>query len=157
MLPVGNNIATNASTNVVTAYTPRMPDSDNDHVGVNKHHKPYANKREIILSCSHVFHAKCIANFERFLRATVRKHIKFMPKSGLNTYVVYELYLASYLIRRPTMVYLYYFYRKRECVRFAEANTRKRTFALRKMIFKLLLLERYFVDTLVNNNISNGS
>ena len=79
MLPVGNvtthantitNASTNANANVATAYTPRIPDTDSDNTTV-KHHKSYANKREIILSCSHVFHAKCIVNFERFLRATV--------------------------------------------------------------------------------------
>eukprot|EP01032_Pedospumella_encystans_P007574 gene7574-9073_t len=76
MLPVGNvttnantNASTNASTNIATAFTPRIPEADNDNI-IAKHHKSYANKREIILSCSHVFHAKCIANFERFLRAT---------------------------------------------------------------------------------------
>ena len=83
MLPVGN-VTTNASTNaitnanvnanVATAYAPRFSDVDNDIMPV-KHPKSYANKREIILSCSHVFHAKCIANFERFLRATVSKFL----------------------------------------------------------------------------------
>ena len=81
MLPVGNvtthantNASTNANTNGATAYTPRILDPNYDHTIV-KHQKTYANKREIILSCSHVFHAKCIANFERFLRATVSKHL----------------------------------------------------------------------------------
>lgn len=73
MLPVGVTAS--------IAHTSRVPDIplvDTENAVAVKNHKMYIGKKEIILSCSHVFHAKCIANFERFLQATVRIHNLFI-------------------------------------------------------------------------------
>ncbi len=36
-----------------------------------------AHKKNVILSCSHVFHEHCIGNFEKFLKETVSSGVGF--------------------------------------------------------------------------------
>lgn len=85
-------------------------DAENEHDALSKHRHFHSSRREIILSCSHVFHAKCIGNFERFLLATVSVHHLLYHTVVIIIHSVVNHSLPS---------------RKPECARCVEASTPK--------------------------------
>jgi hypothetical protein len=46
-----------------------------------------AQKRDVVLSCAHIFHEKCIGNFEKFLSGTVSRPVQCLHFAAVKTAV----------------------------------------------------------------------